>query len=155
MTAVFHRIGEPSRETFTNSIEQILAYEGEVTFDGVYTSVYDHKDVLKDRGIILFAAGDTIGEPGFCNWAQLLVLTNKYGFKLGWHTWTHRKLTEINGGELLEEMTSPFPTKYIAYPHGDYNHDVLALATILGYERGYSTTQGSNETQFSIYREYL
>lgn len=154
MTGVFHHIGTPSQDHFTNSLEQILAYEGEVTFDGIYTSVYEHREALKDRKPLLFITGNQIGEQGYCTREQLEEM-KQLGFILAWHGWTHRRLTELSEAEIQEELTKPdWVEPFYAYPHGDFNDLSKQLLEDMGYVAGYSTTQGDG-SQYALYRQYI
>lgn len=155
MVGVFHKIGEPNRETFTNSLEQILAYDGVVTFDGVYTSVFDNRLALAAKSPILFISGNQIGREGFCNKEQLLELAS-LGFKLGWHGWSHDKLTGMTDQQTITELRKPdwINTGLYAYPHGEFDDAAKAQVARMGYHKAYSTTQG-NDDNFSLHREYL
>lgn len=151
---VFHRIGESNRETFTNSIEQILGFEGLLTFDGVYESVFEHRLALKDKRPVLFISGTQIGRDGFCNKEQLLEL-EYLGFSLGWHGWTHDRLTNMNELQILSELHKPNWIGWLyAYPHGDFNEQSKSLIKSMGYVNAYSTTQGSDDF-YSLRREYI
>jgi hypothetical protein len=160
--AVFHRIGDPNPQTFTNSIEQILSCpQHEVTFDGIYTSVWEHREDIKDLGVWLFAAGDTIGtrefgKEGFVDHRQLLTLVHEYGCKLGWHTWSHPDLRRLTDDEVRRELDAPdwCPREAFAYPYGDFDDRIIGLVKEAGYAKAYSTTQG-NGSDFAIYRAYL
>lgn len=156
--AVFHRIGNEAN--FVNPIEQILAYDGIITFDGAYESVYHHRKELASRKPILFIQGDTVGTDGVCKWWQIMELVYRWGFQLGWHGHSHRKLTELNAGEVYKEIRPDGPLwpseyKYYAYPHGDWDNKVAAIVRQAGYEKAYSTTQGEEGNDFAIIREYL
>jgi len=160
MTAVFHRIGSYSRETFTNPIEQIQQYPGTVTFDGIYTSIWDNRDVIaeiaKEKPVILFAAGDTMGTEGFVTKQQLLTLVDEYDCLLAWHTWSHPDMTKLTDDEIRHELDAPswFPRTTFAYPYGEFNDRVIELVKEAGYKSAYSTIQG-NDGVYSLYREYL
>lgn len=152
--AVFHRIGEPTEDKFTHSIEQILAYEGKATFDGVYDSVYEHRHQLAPLEPILFITGDQIGQDGFCAKEQLQEMESM-GFTLGWHGKTHKKLTELRPGKMYAELNRPdWVGPYYAYPHGDFNDQTIQALRGHGYAWGYSTTQG-DEGDFSYKRIYI
>ena len=154
MTAVFHRIGEPTPDKFTHSIEQILAHEGQVTFDGIYTSVFEYRGVLADRKPILFVSGDQIGREGFCNKEQLLEM-KKLGFVLGWHGWCHRRLNELTDEEKRLTLKRPdWIEPLYAYPHGDFDERCKMVLEAYGYKEGYSTTQGDG-SEFAIIRAYV
>ena len=149
---VFHRIGTEGE--FTDPIDKILKCEGEITFDGVYTSVFDHRHLLARKMPILFVTGNQIGRDGFCNREQLLELT-RLGFVLGWHGWSHDKLTELSEDRILAELHKPdWISNIYAYPHGEFNDTAKKWLKQLGYTKAYSTTQGDSDV-LSIRRTYL
>ena len=162
VTAVFHRIGEPNRETFTNSIEQIKKHKGLVTFDGIYDSVWEHRETIGEiacgkHGVWLFFAGDTLGTEGFITQQQLLTLADEYECLMGWHTWSHRDLTLLSDDEVKRELDAPewVPRSAFAYPYGNFDDRVIELVKEAGYSKAYSTTQGIKGNEFAIRREYL
>lgn len=150
--AVFHKIGTEGE--YTNTIEQILAYDGQITFDGVYTSVFDYRHRLAKRKPILFVSGNEIGRDGFCSNIQLTHL-KELGFELGWHGWSHRRLTELSDKEVRAELRTWPDIKYYAYPHGDWDARVAKIVKDMGYQKAYSTTQGEEGNDFAIPRVYL
>lgn len=154
MTAVFHRIGEPSEDHFTNSIEQILDYDGQITFDGAYDSLWKHREKLAEKDPVLFVQGNTVGEEGILSWTQITEL-DTMGWIIGWHGWTHRRLPELSDQAVIKELTPSNPMfKLYAYPHGDFDERTKKLVEQMGYLRGYSTTQG-DDSDFAIRREYI
>jgi peptidoglycan/xylan/chitin deacetylase (PgdA/CDA1 family) len=156
--AVFHRIGAPDPGTFTNSMEQIRSWPGEKTFDGIYTSVWDHRYEIGqlDGDVWLFAAGDTIGKDGFITHHQLLTLAHEFGCKLGWHTWSHPDMRMLTDDQIWAELDCPdwMPRDAFAYPYGDFSPRAVELVKEAGYGKAYSTTQGNSDA-FSIYRAYI
>ena len=155
MVGVFHRIGVYSPQDFTNPIEQILAFEGTVTFDGIYVSVFEHRGQLAKRKPLLFISGDQIGREGFCNKEQLLEL-KALGFTLGWHGWSHRRLNEIDDEQKRLELRRPdWVEPMYAYPHGDFDDRSIMALKAYGYERAYSTTQGESDNEYAIIRQYI
>lgn len=154
--AVFHKIGESTEDKFTHSLEQILSYEGQITFDGVYESVFDNRLALKDRRPLLFISGNQVGREGYCNKEQLLEL-EYLGFVLGWHGWSHDKLTELTYIQILSELHKPdwINSGFYAYPHGDFNDLALEAIKTMGYKEAYSTTQGEEGNDFAIPRIYV
>lgn len=153
--AVFHHIGESG--DYTNTIEQILAYDGIITFDGAYTSVWEHRKQLAHKDIVIFVQWNTLGTDGVMTEAQLNELARGYGFHLGWHGNTHRRLTELPDHAVIAELTTPPGWVFVplyAYPHGDFDERTKQLVKEMGYLRAYSTTQG-NDDPFSLHREYV
>lgn len=154
MVGVFHRIGQANPQEFTNSIEQILNFDGELTFDGVYTSVFEHREQLYKREPILFISGDQIGREGFCNKEQLLEM-QALGFKLGWHGWCHRRLNELTDEQRRLTLKKPdWIDSIYAYPHGDFDDRSKQTVEAYGYHKAYSTTQGDGSL-YAIVRHYI
>lgn len=157
MTAVFHRIGAPDPGTFTNSMEQIRSYPGLKTFDGIYTSVWDHRDEIANLGgdVWLFWAGDTLGAEGFVTLDQLFSLRDDFGCRLGWHTWSHPDMRTLTDEQIRRELERPdWAEDVFAYPYGDFDERVVNLVKEAGYAKAYSTTQGNSDA-FSIHRAYI
>lgn len=166
---VFHHIGEspstdPRIAANYNNIDQILSTTGPISFDGVYESVWDNRDALKDRDVYLFITGNYVGKDNsfdtgmplvrFLDWERLNQLENNYGFILGWHTWSHPDLTKLAEDEISREITAPYPMSYFAYPYGTFNETTKRLLKQAGYKKAWSTTQG-NIDQYSLYRGYV
>lgn len=156
--AVFHRIGTPDPGTFTNSMEQIAGFSGEITFDGIYTSVWDHRyEIAKlDGDVWLFTAGDTIDTGDFIGLDKLFALVADFGCRLGWHTWSHPDMRTLTDEQIRRELDAPgwMPRHAFAYPYGDFDQRCIDLVKEAGYGKAYSTTQG-NGNEFSIYRAYI
>lgn len=152
--AVCHHVGEVGE--YTNTLEEILAFDGILTFDGAYISVWDNREKLAPKQPILFVQGETVGRDGVCSNTQIDELAG-LGFVLGWHGWTHRRLTELPDHAVIRELTSPDPVNYklYAYPHGDWDGRVAKIVQQMGYLRAYSTTQGEEGNDFAIPRIYV
>lgn len=149
---VCHKIGTEGE--FTNTLEEILAYDGQITFDGAYDSVREHAYELAKREPIMFVQGDTVGTPGVMSWSEIFEL-EEMGFVLGWHGWSHRKLTELPDHVVIKELENNLKRcRLYAYPHGDFDERTKKLVQDMGYIRAYSTTQGDG-SDFAIVREYL
>ena len=162
-TILLHNIGGVQSNANWNTIEEILDAEGTLTFDGVYRNVYEHRYQLKGKDIILFVTGNYFGldntfDKGqplsqFCTWREVKEM-EKLGFRLGWHTWSHRDLTHLSTAEVIKELDNPFGLDLLAYPYGNYNQEVIEIAKSLGYKDAWSVTQG-DDTQFRRRRQYL
>lgn len=152
--AVFHRVGEPTEDKFTHSIEQILAFDGLITFDGAYTSLWPHREVLGSRKPILFVQGLTLGSEGVLTVGEVMKLQES-GFILGWHGWSHNRLTELSEDEIANELDRPdWVDPIYAYPHGDFNQVAIDKLKEMGYQKAYSTTQG-DDGDYTIKRIYI
>lgn len=144
--------------------EQIIGIDEPISFDGVYKSVYDNRDILVGKDVVLFVMGDYVGldntfdvgrhfDEKFCTWKEIEEL-HKMGCKLGWHTWSHRDLTELSDEEVIKEITAPFDTVCFSYPYGITDHRVTKLVKKAGYKHAYSVTSG-DDTPFELRRRYL
>lgn len=158
---LLHAIGNDEHSN-VNTREEIINAKGILTFDGVYKSVYQNKDIVKDA--ILFVMGDYVGKTNcfdkdrhyyeeFCTWAEIETLVKENNCELGWHTWSHRDLTKLSDKELEHEITPPIPMRHFAYPYGIYDERVLK-AVKYKYEKAYSVTKGGF-SDYAIIREYI
>lgn len=166
---LLHNIGvspsdDPNVKSNYNTIEEILACNEPLSFDGVYKSVYEHRKHWMFRNVTLFVAGDHVGKDNsfdvgmpreqFCTWEEICELVNVYHCRLGWHSKSHRDLTTLPYEEIVKEVTPPQPMRYFAYPYGRFNDDVVKAVQEAGYKDAWSVTQG-DDTQFKRNRKYL
>jgi len=165
---LLHNIG-PRVNSNYNSIEEILQTTGPLSFDGVYTSVYDHREALRGRDVTLFVTGKYVGQDNsfdapmpperFCTFDQLSELV-AMGFKLGYHTWSHPNLTLTDDVHLEFEIDPPFfwpfPTRpyLFAYPYGCFDARVIEAVKRAGYTQAWSVFAGDN-SPFQQTRKYL
>lgn len=160
---LLHRIGERVNSNF-NTIEEILDYKGLISFDGIYEEVWNHREQLRGKKVTLFFCGDHTGgdnsfdegqPPGkFITMDQLLHLRDHFGFRLGYHSRTHRVLTDLSDEEVRAELVSPIKCDLFAYPHGNVDLRVAKLVKMAGYKEAWSVTQG-DDSQFQRKRSYL
>ena len=158
-----HRIGEKINSNF-NTREEIAWSNGALSFDGIYLSVWENRDILKGRDVTLFVMGDHVGgdnffdagEPfsRFCDWNRIMELV-KDGAKLGWHTWSHRDLTTLSDEDVRKELTPPFPMTRVAYPHGKADARIAAIAAELGFTEGYCAGEHGDGSPMLQKRSYL
>ena len=166
-----HNIGTEEHSNY-HTREQILACEEPIGFDGVYRNVYENQDVLQNKSGIMFVMGNFMGKDNefdlehvpkleqYCTLSEVKQLCALYDFQIGWHTWSHRALTTLSDREIIQEITAPFPTKLLRYPHGTYDDRVVELVKQAGYEKAYSVTQGvqnelAHDAQYKIYSDYV
>lgn len=143
-----------------------------ITFDGIYRNVWENRDLLINRNIILFITGAYIGTGNhfdmpawivakrqwhyekFCDWNQIMELVDM-GCKLGWHSQTHRNLTLIkNDVELAWEVKAPFLMEFFAYPYEVYDQRLINIVKAAGYKKAYSVRRG-NDSAFQITRRFI
>lgn len=149
--------------------------EGLLTFDGVYENVWRNREYLNDREGILFIVGAYVGHENgfdhgmptemFCSSGQLQDLIDECPLLLGWHTWTHRDLTQLSDEELKIEVTPPHYSQffhhsyygfdYFAYPYGKFDDRVVAAVKKAGYKAAFAAGNHGDGSQFQLKRQYL
>jgi len=172
MWRLAHNIGTENHSNY-NTIEQILACQEPIGFDGIYRNVYENRHILKGKTGIFFVMGDYMGGDNrfdlayvpkleqYCTWDEVIEMLEELpNFHLGWHTYSHPDLTTLDREAIMREITPPFPMETFAYPYGRYNDLVVQCVKEVGYKLAYSVTQGSinpndPDHQFKIYRDYI
>jgi peptidoglycan/xylan/chitin deacetylase (PgdA/CDA1 family) len=153
---IAHNIGILKNPNY-NTREQILNSKGDLTFDGIYRNVWENRDilqeVLKTRKVILFVMGGytggnnkfdfTMPSEVLADWNQLMELAYM-GCEIGWHTWTHARLTTLSEKDLIREITPPFPMRTFAYPYGEFTPKVIEIVRQAGFQEAYSVSVGDN-----------
>ena len=162
---LLHNIGTEKHPNY-NTREEVIACNDQLGFDGIYLNVYENQDILVGKKGIFFIMGNYLGKDNtfdldfvpklekYCTLEQVQEMADKYGFEIGWHTWSHPDLTTLTKDEIIREITPPFPMKYFAYPYGKYNDLVVHCVQEVGYEKAWSVTQG-NDNPLTLYRNYL
>lgn len=167
---LLHNIGTHRHSNYTPR-ELIQKCNDPLSFDGVYTNVFENRDVLKGKDVTLFVMGDYIGGNNdfdikahprenlipetYCTLEQILQLQNELNAVIGWHTKTHRDLTKLSIKEIEWELERPeWCAPVLAYPFGRFNEKVLTIVHNMGYLCAYSVDQG-DDTEFQRRRRYL
>lgn len=164
---LLHNIG-PRLNSNYNTAEEILACKEPLSFDGVYMTVYENREILRGRDVILFVCGSHAGKDNafdaphlpnfrlerFCTIEETLELARDIGARVGWHSWTHRNLCELSDEEVRRELETPFPMDLFAYPYGNVDERVARLTREAGFTEAWSVTQGDG-SQFQRRRRYL
>lgn len=159
---LLHKIGPKINENY-NTREEIIACDEPLSFDGVYVSVWENRDILAGKDVTLFVMGGYIGADNsfdkgqpyerLCDETQLKELVD-IGCKIGWHTWTHQDLTRVDDMLLELEVTPPYPMSDFAYPYGRFNQRVIDAVKKAGFKRAYSVIKG-NGSEYQLLRSYL
>lgn len=162
---LLHNIGTINHPNY-NTREEIQALPPDtlLTFDGIYKNVYENRDLLVGRPVILFIIGSVVGKDNtfntgvpreeYCSWAELFELQDM-GCELAWHTQTHPNLTEVTDDWLSYEITPPrnIPMKSFAYPYGKFNDKVLKEVK-KHFTYAYAVNEGDN-SNYQINRKYI
>jgi peptidoglycan/xylan/chitin deacetylase (PgdA/CDA1 family) len=163
---LLHSIRDAKPTSNYNLPSEVQASKGPLSFDGVYLNVWENRHILKGRGGILFVVGDWIGKDNrpdvdrygqpfeqMCGWTELYDL-EAMGLEIGWHTWSHPNLTEVDDETLAREVTPPFPMRHFAYPYGKFDSRVIRAVEKAGFEEAWTAGRGDG-SQFQRRRWHL
>lgn len=160
---LLHNIGTRINSNY-NNLEEILKCNDPLSFDGIYSNVWEHRRNLRGKDITLFVMGGFMGGHNkfdhpmpfetYCDWNQVIELCWMLNAKLGYHTLSHRDLTTLDDDTVRREITPPFPMKWFAYPAGRFDSRIIRLVQEAGYEDAWSVTQGDG-SRFQRRRTYL
>jgi peptidoglycan/xylan/chitin deacetylase (PgdA/CDA1 family) len=93
------------------------------------------------------------------SWDQLIDLVDN-GITIGSHACSHKILTKLTQDEVNRELIQSKTVlenklqtniSTIAYPNGDYNHDIGYLAKKAGYKLGFGTSYGYVDEKSDLY----
>jgi peptidoglycan/xylan/chitin deacetylase (PgdA/CDA1 family) len=156
-----------------------------VTFDDAYTSISGALDLLERLGVpaTIFAStafadeGRPLDVPELAadasalpdeletmDWAELRALADR-GFEIGSHTVSHPHLPRLTEAEIDHELRESRarcedqlgrPCRFLAYPYGEHDAQVKALAERAGYDAAF-TLHGTRERagRYSIRRAHV
>jgi len=140
-----------------------------LTFDDGNLSVYRYGLPLLRKyrmTAAFFVNTERVGQSGQMSWEQLKELV-RYGFEVQSHTHTHDFLLARRGeshsnylkrmekelhysAQLLEQKLGK-PVKYLAFPYGWYDKEVIDLAVKYGYKAMFTVNGGPNIASSSPY----
>lgn len=164
---VLHQIGDRALGGNFNSLEEILAYNGPISFDGVYMSVYENYKALKGKDITFFFSGKYLGEDNsfdvgqplsyFCNLLQIEEMAKYLGAKIAYHGWAHLRCTDLSSSEIRQEIRPLGQyAQSLAWPYGDVDDRCVRIAKELGYHEAWSVyPKGDDSDPFKKNRYFL
>lgn len=178
---VLHQIGDRKLGGNFNSLEEILSCEDTLSFDGIYTSVYDHYKALKGKDITFYFSGKylggdnsfDVGQPlsRFCTWEQIVEMAEYLNAKIGYHGWAHLRCPGLEHNQIVEEIAPPqfyidwrasqvIKGKHhpliFAWPYGDVDARCADIARSWGYELAWSVfTKGDDTHRYKLNRTFL
>jgi len=127
-----------------------------VTFDDGYRDVYRYATPVIERfgmRAISYVITERISgeDPSFLTWKQVRRFEGR-GVEFGSHTVSHASLTSLSDVGALEELVNSrkklerkldHRVPWLAYPYGDYDGRIEALARKAGYKLAVTTDWGS------------
>ncbi len=171
---VLHQIGDRALGGNFNTLEEILAHDGPISFDGVYMSVYENYKALKGKDVTLFFSGKylggdnsfDVGQPlsRFCTLEQIREMSDYLDAEIGYHGWAHLDCTKLSDAEVLRELFCPFSQDQtwiaplrasFAWPYGECDERTSQLARRMGYQEAWSVAPKGDNSQFQKHRHYL
>lgn len=179
---VLHQIGDRNLGGNFNSLEEILAYDGPISFDGVYESVWvalvglnnNDRKIMSKKDVTFFFCHDhlggnnsfDIGQPlsNFCSWYHIKALAIMFGAKIGYHGRSHKSCIGLSEDELWKEIYPPeyyqqwadltFNHLTFAWPYGDVDQESQNLASRF-YTEAWSVYPKGDDSQFQKNRYFL
>lgn len=163
LTLCYHGVRDGQRPTFFRQMRTLHRIRPSltVTFDDAFANLLDNAlPLLRDLGITptVFAVADNLGRPP--RWpmppghpdacepimtaAELAAAARAGLCRVGSHTCTHPRLTQVSDAQLDDELQRSraqleqllgLPVTDLAFPHGDYDARVVAAARRAGYVR--------------------
>jgi poly-beta-1,6-N-acetyl-D-glucosamine N-deacetylase len=125
-----------------------------ITIDDGFISEYNNAvPILRKYGypFCIFVFTHAIGFKNYMSWGQLMQLES-WGGEVGCHTFSHPRLInlpekgieqEIMGSKATMEKNLGHKVKYFAYPYGQYDDTVRAVAKRAGFRLMLSSDPGS------------
>ncbi len=168
---LLHQIGERRHGANFNTLDEILACDEPLHFDGVYQSVYANYQALKGKDVTFFITGDYLGKTNafdigqplsrFCTIKQVEEMAKFLDARIGWHGKRHINCTRASAQHVQEELELPrwwdiiFKTAPIlAWPYGSFDSNTVEIAERLGYTEAWSVGQGDG-SQYALKRAHL
>lgn len=137
-----------------------------ITFDDGYADNYENAyPILKQHGLkaTIFMIGDSINVPPFLSAAQLKEMQAN-GIDIEAHTYSHKPLTTLaphqvrsdlrKNKEGLEQLLQR-PIRYLAYPQGKFNKEVMEVTKEMGFRLAFTIAPGNasdDDNNFAIPR---
>jgi peptidoglycan/xylan/chitin deacetylase (PgdA/CDA1 family) len=124
--------------------------------DGTTVQYSDCFPYMKNRGVrgTFFVPSDYVGTGGYVTAAQLIKM-QAADWTIGNHTKDHTNLTTLSEADMETNLSAAItayaaigiidgPQKYVAYPGGAWNADVLTAMTNLGMRIGRTSASHTN-----------
>lgn len=139
-----------------------------ITFDDGYRDNFTNAFPIMQKfhfPATVFMVSSYIDGEGFLTSDQLQQLQAE-GWTIGGHTENHTNLSQVSAEVAAEELKNSrstlekllgHPLKYIAYPFGGYNTNVMKLTQVDGYLAGFTTDRGwanSESNPYALQRIY-
>ena len=126
-----------------------------VTFDDGFLSDLRNAEILHSHGLTatFFVSTALVGTPGYLDWPDIRRL-HALGMALGSHAHQHVRLTTLPVGQVREDLATSRrmlqevlgeSVDAIAFPGGDYDDTVVAVAREVGFRQLFTTHRGVNQ----------
>ena len=134
-----------------------------ITFDDGFESTYTIAyPIMQQYGIVgtVYVVPSWIGSPGYLTLAELNILHNA-GWTIASHTWDHQPLPTLTNQQITTELQLTIDwlnnngfadgAYYLAYPYGQYNNNVVQVASGLGIKTARTVDWGTIDPDGYIY----
>lgn len=134
-----------------------------ITFDDGYRDNLEAARLLDKYNLkaTIFVIVDKLGKEGYLSVEDLRFILNNTPVEIGSHTLDHKYLPELSIFEIEKELFLSRKIlenfldeeiKYVSYPVGGFNKEVLEVAKASGYVAGFTTNRGRGKNIFAIKR---
>ncbi|MFZ0442546.1 MAG: polysaccharide deacetylase family protein, partial [Methanobacterium sp.] len=134
-----------------------------ITFDDGFESTYSIAfPIMQQYGIkgTVYVVPSWIGSPGYLTLAELNILHNA-GWTIANHSWDHQPLPTLTTQQITTEIQSTIDwlnqngfsdgAYYLAYPYGQYNNNVVQVASSLGIKTARTVDWGTIDPDGTVY----
>lgn len=129
------------------AIREVVTHFKSQTFEQIDTVLGQVEQFLRDHD----AAIESFGDDRFMSWSQAAALRKSGLVAVASHAHSHAPLTSIGAGEVARELGESnehlrnqldCEARFLAYPNGDYNDEVVELARRAGFQLAFTTDVG-------------
>lgn len=167
-TYIFHRIAETKLSGNFNHPDHVKAAidsGATITWDGIYEDALPYILMCPPERTILFFCKKHVGETnsfdeGEPNGVYLPIRDLRFlegrGYKLGYHSYSHRGLTNLDYWDLVKEIEKPkfFNIEVFAYPYGVCDERVIRHIKEQEYTQAFCAGEHGDDSQYQKRREY-
>lgn len=142
MSASYKSVSLSDISNYLNGKKDLNKPSFVITFDDGYKNIFKIKNLLSDFSVkpVVFVLGasenkinwDSLGKKNLLLSKMDIKKLQKSGWEIGYHGMTHTPLTQLEGCNLKEEISSSY--KYFAYPKGKYSNGIASDLKKIGYK---------------------
>ena len=160
-----NNLQDTQSDTNPQTTQNVISSEDPIviTFDDGFESTYSIAfPIMQQYGIkgTVYVVPSWIGSPGYLTLAELNILHNA-GWTIANHSWDHQPLPTLTTQQITTEIQSTIDwlnqngfadgAYYLAYPYGQYNDNVVQVASSLGIKTARTVDWGTIDPDGTVY----